>query len=159
MTPSLLQDALVEELRRLFCGKKYKNTNGESVALNIFKQHVPLARYGNDDMTAAIPYLLVSLDSWSQTASTDATECKVIILASVFDDSEEMQGHKDLLNIIEDIYLHLRKHHIIAKTFRMQHPIEAALSDEDTFPFFFGAIETNYYLPNVYGNPKGDDNI
>ena len=159
MTPSFLQDALVDELRRLFHGKVFRNANGQETALKIFKQQVPLTPYGEDNAADMMPYLVVSLDGWKQATPTDAVVCNVDIIAAVFDDREDRQGYKDLLNIMEDIYLHLRTHSVIDKRFRLQHPIEAVLSTEDTFPFFFGMIETSYLLLNVYGNPEGDDNV
>ena len=134
MTPSLLQDALANELERLFGSKTYNSQAGEQTKLKIFKQFAPLDKYG--DSTEIFPYM--------------------IILAATFDDNEDNQGYKDLLNILEDISQHLRTNTTLDKRYRLTYPLKGAIS-EDVYPYFFGAIEASWTLPNMYGF-KGEMN-
>lgn len=156
MTPSLLQDALADELERLFNGKTFYNQSGEPAKIKIFKQYTPLDKYG--EIAELYPYLMVAIDEFSQDAPQEPLVCKVVILAAVYDDSEDNQGYKDLLNILEDISQHLRTNTTLEHKFRLQYPLKAAIS-EDVYPYFFGAIETSWVLPNMYGFGKGEMNI
>ena len=153
MTPSLLQDALAKELERLFADKTFFSQSGPA-ALKIFKQFTPLDQYGESN--EIFPYLLVSVEEFAQESATEPMTCKVIIMAAVYDDNEDNQGYKDLLNILEDISQHLRANTTLDKRFRLAFPLKCIMS-EDVYPYFFGAVETNWTLPGMYGF-KGVEN-
>ena len=154
MTPSLLQDALANELERLFGSKTYNSQAGEQTKLKIFKQFAPLDKYG--DSTEIFPYMVISIDEFGQETAQSPLVCKMIILAATFDDNEDNQGYKDLLNILEDISQHLRTNTTLDKRYRLTYPLKGAIS-EDVYPYFFGAIEASWTLPNMYGF-KGEMN-
>lgn len=161
MTPSMLQDAVAEALGKLFEGKRWKKPeDGEDtvVPLAVFKQNVPLSKYGEEG-NACFPYLLVSISDWQQASMSDPVICKIIILVGIFDDDEELQGHKDLLDILASIELFFKKNIILDNKYRLEYPIKGIVSEEDSYPYFFGALETSWQLMSVYGNRGEEENI
>lgn len=161
MTPSMLQDALIRHLKTLFAGQTFKSRQGQS-ALNIFAQNVPLALYDqpeNSEGDAYFPYITISIDEWGQDAPGALVSCKLVILAAIYDDGEDLQGHKTLLHILEEIWRDLRQKNIIEDKYKLNYPVTGALSTEDTYPYFFGALETSWTLPGVYSVEGEWENI
>lgn len=147
MIPSLLQDKLVEEINTLFSGFKLKNAEGEKVSINVYPQFLP-AKTGQKDKNH-FPYILVILLD-GDIKKTEANICRVLIMVGIYDDDTNHQGYKDVLNVMQKIYNYLARKRIIDKKYELKYPIDWKLSDEDTYPYYFGAIETNWTVGKVF---------
>ena len=66
------------------------------------------------------------------------------MIIGVIDRDFNNQGHKDVLNIIQKIYERFAKNAILAQKYECVMPIEWALQDEESFPYFFGGMALNF---------------
>ena len=152
-----LQDDLIEELQDLFRNEKFKNesydptdeTSQKYVPIRMFSQDLPIESSREDDEDNHFPYLIVKLDSGKMPDETSAHEVKVVILIGIFDDSNNNQGHRDVLHIINMIYERFAKKPMLKHQYVAKMPFEWALQDENVHPYFFGGIEMSFDIPAV----------
>ncbi|WP_170840925.1 hypothetical protein [Salibacterium halotolerans] len=74
---------------------------------------------------------------------------QVFIVIAVYDESGNHQGHRDVLNIVQKVVNNLHHFRILNKTFERDFPLRWDYEDEDTFPVYFGTIETNWIMPET----------
>lgn len=148
MTAFELQDDLIEELQFIFAGTqldspKFDN-EGKTVVtgINLFAQSLPIRE--DDEEEDPYPYIIVRIDSGDMKEGS-AHLVKIRILIGIFDESNDTNGHKDVLNVIQKIYERFARNPVLANKYVMQdnseNPFTWVLQDEDTHPYYFGAIE------------------
>jgi len=142
MIPTLLQDFLVEEIKKL--DFKGKNVEGKLVSFNVYPQFLP-AKKGIKD-TAHFPYATVIVKEGEDPNEVDPYTCKIVLMFGVYDTDENYQGYKDILNVLQKTYDHLMRTKIFKNLYSIEYPIFWAIHEEDTFPYFFGALETNWTI-------------
>lgn len=156
MTPTILQDVLVEDIKQELSGFLLKNVKGESVNLNIYPQNLP-AKKGQKD-SEHFPYILVRIiDGEAQEKDYGEVDdtCKIGFIIGIFDESDNYQGYKDTMNILDKIKQRLfsKKHY--NNQFEIVYPYKWLIHDEDTYPYYFGGAETNWKMPTI----NMDDNL
>jgi hypothetical protein len=152
MTAFELQDDLKNELENIFkdflLHTPFTDDAGNSKleVPNIFEQDLPI-REDDDQVDDPYPFIIVRVES-GKMAGELSHEVKIRMVIGVFDESTERQGHKDILNIIQKIYDRFTKNPVLANKYIMkddeQNPFLWALQDEDSYPYYFGAIETTW---------------
>jgi hypothetical protein len=155
MIPSFLQDFLVKELKNLFESLNLKNAKGEDSSLNIYPQYLP-AKKGQKD-SDHFPFITVKIVDGEDPNETDANTCRIMLMVGVYDPSEDYQGYKDVLNLLQKMYQHLMNNKIFDKKYEVEYPIKFTLTDEDFQPYFFGALDTSWNIGKV--TIKNDDFI
>lgn len=155
MIPSLLQDFLVKELKDLFNNFKLKNAKNEDSNLNIYPQYLP-AKKGQKDVDH-FPFITVKITEGEDPNEGDANTCRIMLMVGIYDPSEDYQGYKDVLNILQRMYEHLMMNKVFDKKYEVEYPIKFTLTDEDFQPYFFGALDTNWNIGKV--TTKQDDLI
>ena len=70
MTPLMLQDELVEEMKRLFSDYLYKAPSGERVPIKVYAQTIPINE--TDEDVDPVPYLIVQLNSGQDEGTRDS---------------------------------------------------------------------------------------
>lgn len=150
MTPLFLQDRLVDELTKLFEGKTLKNENGDESAFKICAQYLPAEDPSVEDQTEItyFPFVRVILDSGSDPGVEEARTCDIRFEAGVYDSDSTYQGHRDLMNIIGEIYRHFIQRRCFG-VFEINYPFRWSIDPENTYPKFYGMIETTWNLPKV----------
>ena len=150
MIPTQLQDALVKELSRLFKDFKLKSPNkNEMVELTILPQDLPIIyKYEDDEENEPFPYMIVKLDS-GNIDDGEAHKVKVLILIGIFDNNENKQGYRDVLNIIDRIYIRFGKDRMLDHQYEVEWPFRWQLYEDDTHPYYFGGIEMSFNIPSV----------
>jgi hypothetical protein len=146
MTPLMLQDFLVAEMKRLFDGYLLKNSKDELVPLNIYPQHVPLKKVPQKE---EFPYLRVFLLDGNDPGTEDSNHCKIFFAPGIFDMGEEKQGYRDVLTIIWRIYEHLKRHVVFDNRYEVQPAMEWRLDPEDRYPYYFGELETAWTVGEI----------
>jgi hypothetical protein len=153
MTPIMLQDTLVAELKTLFADFYLKNAKGKLSFLNIHPQYLPVKRESKDE--EHFNYVVVVLDTAEDAGEVDPNKCNIFFSAGVHDDSPDRQGYRDIANIIDKIYEHLARERVFAG-FEIQYPItrKYVLTGEggevkDTFPYYFGGVDTNWTVGKI----------
>jgi hypothetical protein len=147
MIPSLMQDCLVNELETLFYGFTLKNVNNEDSPLHIYPQGLPSRKNQND--TSHYPFVVVKLIDGEDPGEEDPNTCRIFFICGIYDPSENLQGHKDCLNILQKIYAHLARFRVFDKKYEVQYPFNWNLTDEDYFPYFYGGIETTWTVGKI----------
>lgn len=148
MTPLDLQDELVLEMRKILKGYEYKTPAGERVPINVFAQNIPVNE--TDDDEDPVPYIIVRLNSGEDKGDRDSTNTvKLVIIAGIYDDSLDAQGHRDVMNIIQKIYQrfhvspNLNGKAVYAGEFHWM------MQEDGYYPYFFGACSLAFYIPAI----------
>ena len=159
-TPQLCQDALIEMLRELFAGKKYNGQEGRK-PLVIFKQDLPIPEENDVDAdtdVAHAPYIVVRMTGGeiADDKSPQTVEFSLIICA--YDTGIERAGFQDVANIKEDIVQRACTAPYFGGAFTILKPIAWALQQDDTAPYYYGAVTMNCTEaktgPGVYCGPS-----
>lgn len=154
MTAYKLQTDLKEELQNIFSGDAFKTPYQDETGadqyskLNIYPQSLPL-RNNNDqeEDEDPYPYIIVRIDSGNMIESK-ANKVKIRMLIGIYDEDKDTNGHLDVMNIIQKIYERFAKNPLLADKYIMlndsENPFEWVLQDDDTYPYYFGAIEATW---------------
>jgi hypothetical protein len=148
MTPLMLQDFLVEEMKRLFDESLLKNAKGEMVKLNIYPQYVPVITQSDKD--DEFPYLRVCLtEPLNDPNDEEPNQCTIIFFTGICDKSPDKQGHRDVYNILYRIYDHLKRGRFFDNRYEVESPFQIRLEPNDYWPRFFGELETNWIIGKI----------
>jgi hypothetical protein len=148
MTPIMLQSAIIDSLTALFSGFKLKNRDGVLSGVTFYRQNLPGAVAGAES-PIQFPNVLVALSEGDQASETDPPKCKILITFGIWDDAIDYQGFVDCAGMIEKTRQYLLKRCVVDDAFELDFPIGWKLHDEDTYPYFFGALETNWIMPSI----------
>lgn len=140
-----LQDAIVNDLQKLFSKRKYLTPDGETAAVSVFAQNLPKRDSEDDD--GPFPYIVARLDSGDIESQTDAYKVAVILLVGVYDDDKSNQGHKTVLEIMEVIQRHYEEIPLLDGRYVFTDPFHWALQDEESYPYFFGGVQISFNVP------------
>lgn len=163
MVATFLQDDLAAELKTVFSGLKLKTPMGGLSEVNVFTQALPipppteppegedqtLLEEGFTDTDPVktedpYPYAIVRVEDGRIEAIDDDQTVTVLVILGVYDDDLRNQGHKDVLNMIQDIYERFAKNAILARKYECQHPIQWSLQEEESYPYFFGGVALTF---------------
>lgn len=147
MIPVLLQDFLVEEVKRLFNGFTLKNVGNEEVSINVYPQFLPAIKNKKD--TAHYPFIVVKLIDGGDLNELDPNKCRVLFYCGIFDDSEDYQGYRDSLNVIQKLYDHFMRYRVFDNKYSIEYPIKWSVTEEDYYPFFYAGLETTWTIGKV----------
>ncbi|KZL88711.1 hypothetical protein [Clostridium magnum] len=150
MTPTILQDSLIDDLKEQLSCFLLKNIKGEQVNLNIYSQNLP-AKKGQKD-TDHFPYLIVRVMDGDLEEKQDGDLddiCKIAFVIGVYDDESNYQGYKDVMNIITKMKQRLISKKFYNNQFELSYPLKWLIHDEDNYPYYFGGIETSWKMPQI----------
>lgn len=164
MTGLNLLDALVEKLRELFRNYELTAKSGLLQTVRVFAQYLPQPQavtvntddstdkatepqgYSATDIESNFPCVIVKLDEVvdREEGVIDATRVNVRILVGIYDESPDCQGYRDVMNIIETIRQELLTlpNRVLNKRYRLEMPLNSYLFEEQTWPIYFGQIES-----------------
>ena len=166
MIPTYLQDDLVDELAKIFSHFYLTTPEGERTQLHIYKQFLPVPTavaipetvtdeeleegvYDAAILDNNFPYIIVRLeDGLIETIDHEQT-VYVALLVGVIDRSPENQGYRDILNIDQKVYERFAKNAILADRYECTMPIEWALQDEQSWPYFFGGMSLRFQMIGI----------
>lgn len=151
MTLSTFISDLCDEIKLLFSEWKFKDESGEYSRFSVFEQALPIPAGENEP--EPFPYIVVRAEDGGTTMPTKPETARVIITIGIYDDALENQGHKDILNSIDRIRQRFERNPLLKTRYmRLQsaeHPIHWAVPDDDTYPYYFGAIEMFFAIPKI----------
>lgn len=149
MVANEFQGELLQEVKTILKDLRMKNTSGEYVdGLNAYEQELPIVTQDDEDESTFFPYVIVKLDE-AETQEEESWKIHVFLLLGIYDDSTENNGHKEILNIIERIQQRFEKEPLLNGKYRADPEMSWALQDEQTYPFFFGAVEMYFWIPKI----------
>lgn len=148
MTPLMLQDELVEEMKRLFADYLYKNSLGERVPIKVYAQNIPIQQ--NDDEEDPVPYIIVRLNSGNDPGTRDSNNTvKLVIIGGVWDGEKEAQGHRDLMNIFQKVYERFQTTPNLNNKAVYCGDFNWALQDDNYYPYSFGACSLSFNIAAI----------
>ena len=156
MTVGNLQKELMKDIGNIFEKDLFKDSLGKYVSLNIYAQNLPIRE--DEDAPDPVPYIVVRVLDGKVKGWVEAQEVQVMLILGCFDDNINNDGHEILLELIQKIEERFLKNPILSKQFMFlndeQHPFEWALQEEETFPYFFGAISMSFRTATIRKEDK-----
>lgn len=153
MTPEMLQDALVAEIKNILSDRRYSTPAGELIPINVYSQNIPVEQ--SDDDVDPIPYIIVRLGGGEDRGTFDSNYViKLIIIMGIYDDSPTAQGHRHLLNIINKIYERFQVNPCLDNKFVYQGGFKWDIQEDGYYPYYFGAMEISFNIPALRREDK-----
>lgn len=116
--------------------------------LRIFAQDVPINE--TDDDFDPAPYIIVRLKSGDDDGSADGVNVvQVIFIICIWDEDNDSQGYRDVLDIIQKIYIRFHKEPMLNNQFMYAGNYHWALQEDNYWPYFFGACTLNFNIPSI----------
>lgn len=148
MTPLMLQDELVEEMKRLLSDYLYKTPSGERIPINVYPQNIPVNE--TDDDEDPIPYIIVRLNSGDDPGTRDSfNTVKLVLIVGIWDDSLDNQGHRDVLNIFQKVYERFHTNPNLNNKAVYAGEFNWALQDDAYYPYTFGACSLSFHIAAI----------
>jgi len=142
--PTDLQAGLKERLLIAFSDTLFNSPSGDRVHLNIFEQNLPQKSDKDQDL---FPFVIVKLLEGEQKGEQDENVTTVGFVIGTFDDDNQNQGYRDVTQIINKIEEVLKKEPVINRQFTLKYPLKWRILEEETDPYYYGAVETNWEMP------------
>ncbi|MFW6680669.1 hypothetical protein ACOAOT_23890 [Lacrimispora sp. AGF001] len=166
VTPLFFQQALADEVKRLTDDMLFHTAkNGDNlVHLEVFLQSLPIPVFKNDDQLSTdfssfeyengqiddqilkCPWCIVKIINGEIPGINEAQLLNVAICFGIFNDDVKNQGHREMLNLFQRVYSRFAVDPLLDKQYTCTGEFEWALQDEDTHPYFFGAISTKFKM-------------
>lgn len=148
MTPLMLQDELIEEIKNLLSDYLYKAPGGERVPINVYAQDIPVNE--TDEDADPFPYIIVRLNSGNDSGTRDSNNTvKLVVIIGIWDDGLDVQGHRDLMNIVQKIYLRFQTNPNLNNKAVYNGEFNWALQEDNYYPYTFGACSLSFHIAAV----------
>lgn len=147
MIPINLLDGLVERFKSELDHLRLKDPKNPTLnkRVNIFPQHIPDT--DKDSSTSLYPYVCIRLTDAEGVSDSEPGQSRILFIVGVFDRTADNQGYRDALAIVQKIYESLLRNPMIEKRFQLTFPIRATYQEEDSAPYYFAGLETNWEIP------------
>lgn len=151
MTPLELIRQLKEELEALYRDTRLPDSMGALKAPAVYLNELPLVESTSEslpDEYASPPYIIVRSTGWSGGFTGEPRSVDVMVLYSVYCSEKNRDGCTAILNMFERLYMRFCKNRYIGN-FEIDGDVNCALTDEDTYPYFFGGASMKFLAPSV----------
>lgn len=177
MTPEKFQDALCEEINNLLKDRRYKKPppeleeeledleeepgedseepeevekpEPELVEMTVFPQNIPVPLSDDEDWNP-VPYTIVRLNGGSDPNVYDSEyTISVVVILGIWDDGQDAQGHRELLNIINLIYERFKKNPCLDEQYIYKGEFKWDIQEDGYYPYYFGAINMKFTIPAI----------
>jgi len=160
LTAKAAHDAMIEEITKLFKGATFtcptergENTQRE---LNVYGQMMPIQTVNDeyaDTIESLAPAVQVRLDSGSAEAANRQQQVVIAIVICTYDNGTEREGITEVYEIIQKIMQRFMQDPLFGKAFEAQYPFDWAIQQEETPPYYYGAVTVRCALPAVTRAP------
>ena len=144
-TATGLQMELISELKKVFKGVQFKSGDGTMREPAIYPQRLPLAQ-NDDDEACFAPYILVVLNDFTIESWAEPKKVSIALLFCAWDGGSERTGDRDNAIMMDRVLERIGKNPEV-RNFTLELPIEGAWQDQDTYPYFYSAMELNFTAP------------
>lgn len=147
-----LEECLADEFNALFAERTFMNSLGHEVALKSFVHSLPVKSGDDENQTDADlpePYIVSEVTGGKQATENDPHLVTVAVIICVCDDNTARHGHQDALSIIHRVIERFSKNPVLSGSFNLQYPIEWSLSDEDTYPYYYGGLLMHFEVAAI----------
>ena len=155
MTPWDLQKSLIAEIEELLAQMQLKNAAGEDVfGVKGYEQRLPEITDDEEDQSQFFPYFIVRIEEGNTPTDDEPWLVGTTVLFGICDYDKETNRHRTILEMITKITNRFLERPLLDSKFRANQNVSFALQDEDTYPFYFGAIDIKFYVPKIDFNPR-----
>lgn len=148
MTPLDLQDELVLEMKKILDGYLYKTPAGDRIPIHVFPQDIPVNE--TDDEEDPIPYIIVRLNRGKDLGDRDSNNTvKVVLIVGIWDDSLDKQGYRDVMNIIQKIYVRFHKNPNLNGKAVCDEEFDWMMQEDSYYPYSFGACSLTFNIAAI----------
>ncbi|AYP68500.1 hypothetical protein EalM137_00050 [Exiguobacterium phage vB_EalM-137] len=144
MIPIVLQTELKEIITDLFADKTFAAPNGEQRKLSVFEQNLPQKQKKDD---SPYPMVVISLTDGGKEKREDPNVTNVVFVVGTYDEDEQNQGYRDTVYILNRLHERFENAPLVGGMFELTGRINWRLHEEDLDPYFFGAMETQWAMP------------
>lgn len=145
MTPYDLQNELMKRMKNLFI-----NSDEEKQKFNIYKQVMPEKMisefdYSDDSKSdSRYPLVVVRVDTGEKQENFDYQTIKIQFIIGARNEGLNGEGYEDVMSAMQLVLNDLDKHPHMNNKAQLEYPLNWALVDENTYPYFFAGIETSW---------------
>lgn len=147
-----LEKSLAAEFESMFSERTFMNSIGHSVPLKSYVHSLPI-KQGDDDVLLdehlPEPYIVSEINGGKKATDDDAHIVTVSVVICVCDDNTARHGHQDILSIIHSIVERFGQNPVLGGRFVMRPALDWSLSDEDTYPYYYGGLLMQFEVPAV----------
>lgn len=150
-TAQLCQDALIEMLKELFRGRQYMGQEGRK-PLKVFEQDTPIPEDHDIDVDtdeANAPYIVVRMSGGEIVDDDSPQTVDFGLIICTYDTGHKREGYQDVANIRERIIQRMCSAPYFGGAFTILKPITWAMQQDDTAPYYFGAINLTCTVPTL----------
>lgn len=101
------------------------------------------------DPSQFFPYFIVRIEEGNTPTDDEPWLVGTTVLFGICDYNKETNGHRTILEMITKITNRFLERPLLDSKFRANQNVSFALQDEDTYPFYFGAIDIKFYVPKI----------
>lgn len=156
MTLGTFISDMCEEISLLFLEWKFKNEGGDYANISVFEQALPIPSGENEP--EPFPYIVVRAEDGGSATPNSPETVRVRFTIGIYDDEPSNRGHIDVFNTIDRIRQRFERNQLLRKQYMRlqsdQYPMRWAVPDDDTFPYFFGALEMFFAIPKIETEDK-----
>lgn len=154
LVASDLQRGLVGEIEGILSDVVTVNAAGQTISgFQGFAQRLPVQRDADDDPDAFFPYFIVRLLEAVTDDDDDYWTWSVAIYLGVHDESLDNAGHFSLLTAMTRITSRFGQEAVLGSRghvgYRILPGMQMQLQDEDTYPYFLGAVLLRVAVPKI----------
>ena len=166
MTINELQRMLIEEIEHLTEDMQLVNKEGEAARLKGYPQAIPIApafedglsgdgaRVMDDDML--FPYFIVRAETIEYRRESkdmgEVNQAGLFIAFAIYDGDPALNGYFTLTAVMERVAKRFQSHTVLGPFF-CDRKMNAAFQEDDSYPYFYGALEMQWYLPDISMDP------
>lgn len=148
-TPKMAQTAMAETVRLVFKDKKFNSPTGPK-SLNVFEQDLTVPEDSDEDVDtelAVMPYVIVRLSGGEVKDEHSTQTVEMTLIVGAYDNSGKRSGWGEVLNILEDLMKYFCSVRSIGENSHILLPIEWAMQEDDSQPYYFGALRITVTVP------------
>lgn len=162
-TPLFALKALAEEVKNITKDMMFHSPGKiELASVSVYEQSLPIPEridtpLENEDYQTIdyreeageegifkCPWCVVKLENGSIPGINEMQEVTFAICFGIFNESLENNGHMEIMNLIQRVYERFSVNPILDGQYTCTGSFEWAVQDEDTYPYYFGAIMTGF---------------
>ena len=155
MTAEYLQESLVDIMKGLFSGKRYKSPKGGLVPINVYAQNPPRGKVNvldeNDDDEEEefdpFPYIIVRISDGDN--DRDGSVVNMIFIIGIWDDDLNQQGYRDVIHAIESIRQRIMANPIIDGIAYPKGQFHWMVQEDDYYPYSLGACSQQFVVASI----------
>lgn len=160
-TPLFALRAMVKEVQDITKDMMFHSPEGILAPLSVYEQSLPIPKRKEpvpennfpiiddqdeteEDSVLKSPWCVVKIENGSIPGINEMQEVTFAVCFGIFNESLDNNGHMEIMNLIQRVYERFSVNPLLDGQYTCTGKFEWAVQDEDTYPYYFGAILTEF---------------